>query len=70
MIQHSTMSGGLSRAGSKDRPKLLFLVWNFTPVQTIGSVRTWNIAKHLARLGWDVTVVTPEPKLWRHNSEF
>ena len=29
-------------------------------------VRTWNIAKYLARLGWQVTVVTPHPSVWRH----
>ena len=51
---------------SEVRPKLLFLVWNFPPVQAIASVRTWNVAKYLARLGWDVTVVTPRPELWRH----
>jgi glycosyltransferase involved in cell wall biosynthesis len=48
------------------RPKLLFLAWNFPPVQAIASVRTWNAAKYLTRLGWDVTVVTPKPELWRH----
>src|SRR5262245_16316271 len=47
-------------------PKLLFLAWNFPPVQTIASVRTWNIAKHLSRLDWDVTVVTPKADLWHH----
>lgn len=47
-------------------PKLLFLAWNFPPVQAIASVRTWNIAKSLARLGWEVTVVSPDLKLWRH----
>src|SRR5215831_13239370 len=48
------------------RPKLLFLAWNFPPVQTIASVRTWNVAKHLHRMGWDVTVVTPIIEIWRH----
>src|SRR5262245_25339912 len=53
------------------RPKLLFLAWNFPPAEAIGSVRTGNIAKHLARLGWGVTVVTPERRLMRRleNSE-
>jgi glycosyltransferase involved in cell wall biosynthesis len=45
---------------------LLFLAWDFPPAQSIGSVRTWNIAKHLTRRGWDVTVVTPEPRLIRY----
>lgn len=48
------------------RPKLLFLAYFFPPVQTSGSVRTWNIAKYLARSGWDVTVVTPHPSVWRY----
>src|SRR5688572_7711072 len=48
------------------RPRLLLLAWNFPPVQAIASVRTWNIAKYLSRLGWDVTVVTPRLELWRH----
>src|SRR5262249_26283507 len=48
------------------RPKLLFLAWAFPPAATIGAVRTWNTAKYLSRLGWDVTVVTPDPKLIRH----
>jgi glycosyltransferase involved in cell wall biosynthesis len=28
-------------------------------------VRLWNIAKYLARSGWDVTVLTLDPSLWR-----
>jgi len=47
------------------RPKLLLVAWNFPPAPSIGSVRTWNIAKHLARLGWDITVVTPDRRLMR-----
>ena len=30
----------------------------------IACVRTWNTAKHLTVLGWDVTVVTPHPSMW------
>ncbi len=48
------------------RPKLLFLAWPFPPLSTVGSVRTLNIAKYLTRSGWDVTVVTPRPSLWRY----
>jgi glycosyltransferase involved in cell wall biosynthesis len=47
-------------------PKLLFLAYCFPPASAIASVRTWNMAKYLARLGWDVTVVMPHPSLWRH----
>lgn len=56
----------VARAEGPGRPKLLFLAWNFPPVQAVASVRTWNIAKYLTRLGWDVTVVTPRLELWRH----
>ncbi len=52
--------------GMGRRGKVLFLAWDFPPLQAIGSVRTWNIAKYLARSGWDVTVVTPHPSLWRN----
>ena len=51
---------------SKRRPKLLLLAWTFPPAASIASVRTWNLAKHLSRLGWKVTVVTPDPVLVRH----
>ncbi|MDH5740667.1 MAG: glycosyltransferase, partial [Nitrospira sp.] len=47
------------------KPKILFLAYYFPPCNSSGSVRTWNIARHLARLGWDVTVVTPHPSVWR-----
>ncbi len=48
------------------RPKMLFLACYFPPVHGSACVRTWNMAKYLARLGWDVTVVTPDPSLWRN----
>lgn len=48
------------------RPKLLFLACYFPPVQAIACVRTGNIARHLAKLGWEVTVVTPDPSVWRN----
>jgi len=48
------------------RPKLLFLACYFPPVQASGSVRARNIAKYLARLRWEVTVVTPDPSVWRN----
>src|SRR5438093_10987374 len=51
---------------SGKRPKLLFLAYPFPPCPEVGRVRTWNIAQHLGRLGWEVTVVTPDPSVWRH----
>ena len=51
------------------KPKLLFLARPFPPVRAISCVRTWNMAKHLSRLGWEVTVVTLRPELWRYADE-
>lgn len=51
------------------RPKVLFLAYYFPPLNSSGCVRTWNIAKHLSRLGWEVTVVTPDPRLWRNQND-
>ncbi|MGH7775248.1 MAG: glycosyltransferase [Candidatus Binatia bacterium] len=61
-------TGSGSRTGhAENRPKLLFLAWAFPPANaSSSSVRTWNTAKYLARLGWDVTVVTPNPFMLRH----
>lgn len=51
---------------SSNQNSLLFLAYWFPPANASGSVRTHNIAKHLSRLGWKVTVVTPAPQLFRH----
>ena len=48
------------------RPKLLFLARPFPPVGSIACIRTGNVAMYLARLGWDVTVVTPRLSVWRY----
>jgi glycosyltransferase involved in cell wall biosynthesis len=56
----------MSRAAPSVTPRLLFVTYTFPPALTAGSVRTWNIAKYLARSGWVVTVLTPHPSLWRH----
>jgi glycosyltransferase involved in cell wall biosynthesis len=49
-----------------NRPRVLFLAYYFPPVPVIGSVRTGNIARYLAKLGWLVTVVTPDLSVWRN----
>ena len=51
------------------RLRILFLACYFPPVQGSACVRTWNIAKYLARMDWDVTVVTPHPSVWRYPSD-
>lgn len=47
------------------KPQILFLAYYFPPLNGVACVRTWNIAKYLSRLEWDVTVVTPDPYLWQ-----
>lgn len=54
------------QVATRRRPKLLFLAYPFPPAKAPGCVRTWNIAMHLSRLGWDVTVVTPDPAILRN----
>ena len=47
------------------KPKLLLLACYFPPVRAISAVRTGSLARYLAGLGWDVTVVTPHSYVWR-----
>jgi len=56
----------ISDMSPKLRPQLLFLAYPFPPAKAPGCVRTWNIATYLARLGWGVTVVTPDPSILRN----
>jgi glycosyltransferase involved in cell wall biosynthesis len=58
-------SDGRQEGPLAKRPKLLFLARSFPPARLSSCIRTWNMAKHLARFGWDVTVVTPRPSVWR-----
>jgi glycosyltransferase involved in cell wall biosynthesis len=50
----------------KRNPNILYLARPFPPLRATACVRTWNIAKYLSRLGWNVTVVTPHPSVWRN----
>jgi glycosyltransferase involved in cell wall biosynthesis len=50
---------------TKGRPRLLLLAYYFPPVRAAACARTWSQAKYLARLGWDVIVVTPTSSVWR-----
>ncbi len=47
------------------RPRLLFLAYSFPPANRVGGVRAYNQAKYLTLRGWEVTVVTPHPSVWR-----
>jgi glycosyltransferase involved in cell wall biosynthesis len=55
--------------GGDRAPSVLFLAWPFPPLNAPASVRTWNIARGLARCGWLVNVVTPDPGLWRQGDD-
>jgi glycosyltransferase involved in cell wall biosynthesis len=45
------------------RPRLLLVAAFFPPAPTVASVRAWGMAKYLARRGWQVSVLTPEPRV-------
>jgi|SRR5215831_3185647 len=60
-------SGSENRAPDvvgRRRPRLLFLTYAFPPMNAIGCVRAYNIAKWLTRRGWEVTAVTPYEAAW------
>lgn len=44
--------------------RLLLISFYYPPSQVIGAVRGGFLAKHLTQLGWQVTVLTPDPKIW------
>jgi glycosyltransferase involved in cell wall biosynthesis len=64
LVEQTHLEGSMGQRSH--RPKLLFFACFFPPVQAIGAVRTGNMARYLARLGWEVTVVTPHSYVWRH----
>jgi glycosyltransferase involved in cell wall biosynthesis len=45
---------------------LLFLAYYFAPHHAVAAVRTTAMARHLAELGWDVTVLTIDDALLLH----
>ncbi len=47
-----------------DKGKVLFLARSFPPWENVATIRTGSIAKFLARLGWQVSVVTVAPILY------
>lgn len=67
-LEQACTDGAVSKRKNERKSKLLFLAYAFPPRNAAGSVRLWNIAKYLSRLGWHVTVVVPDPFLLR-NSE-
>lgn len=49
--------------------RLLYLAHSYPPSPAVGAVRAWNTARWLAAAGWEVTVVTPAARVWRHPDE-
>ncbi|WP_423440739.1 glycosyltransferase [Limisphaera sp. VF-2] len=47
------------------RPHLLFIAYHFPPHRTVACHRSRNLAKHLALLGWKVTVLTLDESVWQ-----
>jgi glycosyltransferase involved in cell wall biosynthesis len=43
---------------------ILFLSYYFPPLNAVACLRTWALAKHLSRLGWQMRVVTPRADFW------
>ncbi len=58
-------SGYVNSGNLEARRRVLFLAHHFPPLRAIPCVRTWNVAKNLARRGWEVNVLTPDPTLWK-----
>jgi glycosyltransferase involved in cell wall biosynthesis len=45
--------------------KMLLLAQHLPPAPMVSAHRAWGMAKYLARRGWSVTVVTPDPRVHR-----
>ncbi len=48
-------------------PRILVVTRHFPPFSFVAGNRLKNIAKYLGQLGWDVTVITPNPNLSRYD---
>jgi glycosyltransferase involved in cell wall biosynthesis len=54
-----------SMAAGRRKRRLLLVAYSFPPAVTAAVMRNWNIARHLVKCGWEVTVVTVHPSIWR-----
>mgnify|MGYP000203407985 CR=1 FL=1 len=52
-----------------EKGTILFVAAEFPPLNTVATIRNWNLATQLARRGWNVTVLTIPPSLWRHRND-
>ncbi len=55
--------------GRMSHRRLLFVALYFPPLTAISAVRSWSMATFLARLGWEVSVLTARPTLWRTTND-
>src|SRR5688500_10317782 len=46
-------------------PRALVVAYDFPPHAAIGTMRTLRVVQQLARSGWDVTVLTSDPRTFR-----
>lgn len=47
------------------RPRALVVAYDFPPHAAIGTMRTLRVVQQLAKEGWDVTVLTSDPRTFR-----
>ena len=45
----------------RDARRLLLITYHFDPDGSVGNLRWIGVTKHLARLGWRISVVTAAP---------
>jgi glycosyltransferase involved in cell wall biosynthesis len=45
-------------------PRILIVAYDFPPHAAIGTMRTLRLVRHLADAGWDVTVLTGDPRTY------
>lgn len=50
------------------QPRVLFVSYFFPPLHAVACIRTWGMAKALAKRGWRVDVITPGPGNWIRNN--
>lgn len=55
----------MSGAAAKAHPRVLVVAYDFPPHAAIGTMRTLRLVRYLAGEGWDVEVLTGDPKTYR-----